>query len=151
MEERNILKTIEDIDKLFKEVRSYILNTEHYIFYWIANREIKDYIEEYPDDFEDNIKLTVDELNGGNSVTVEIEFEYDHPHNVERIQRFCHLDTFRDEVKFRFAEYKGSIAELRLKEAERDLEHYKKYIAEEEEKIAELKRIIAEEKSKKTE
>lgn len=141
MEERNILATIEDIGNIFREVTDYILNTDNYIFYWITNNEIKDYIEEYPTDFEDRITLIVDSIHG-NSVQVRIKFNDEHPHNVDEIHRYCVLSTFRNSVMAKYAEYNGSITELKLKEAEEELEYFKGKVAETEKEIEELKKKL---------
>ena len=74
MAERNITEIIKDSSKLLQEITDYIRNTEHYIFYWIANREVKDYIQEYPTDFEDRIELIVDDIHKG-TASVKIVFK----------------------------------------------------------------------------
>lgn len=137
MNERNIAEIIGDICELREEVERYILNTPHYIFYWITNREIKDYIEAFPEDFEDNISLKVDNVSGG-SATVTITFDHDHPYEVESIQRFCFLPSFREFTEEHYAEFNGSITELKLKEMQTKLDHYKKRVSELEEEIAQL-------------
>lgn len=122
-----------------------ILNTEHYIFYWIANDEIKDFIEEYPEDYEEYITLKVDDMCGGNAIghlTVKIEFNRDHPHNVERIHRFCDLANFRDVVKEKYAQFNGSIAALKLKEKESELAYHKREVERYEKEIKELQEQI---------
>lgn len=133
MNERNILDIMGDICELREEVEQYILNTPHYIFYWIANREIKDYIETFPEDFEDNISLKVDNVSSG-TATVTITFDHDHlyrgkpihSYEAESIQTFCFLLSFREFTKEHYAEFNGSITELKLKEMQTELDHYKK-------------------------
>lgn len=137
MNERNIAEIIGDICELREEVEQYILNTPHYIFYWITNREIKDYIEAFPEDFEDNISLEVNNVSGG-SATVTITFDHDHPNDVKSIQRFCFLPSFREFTKGHYAEFNGSITELKLKELQTERDHYKKRVSELEEEIAQL-------------
>lgn len=137
MNERNILDIIGNICELKEEVERYILNTPHYIFYWITNREIKDYIEAFPEDFEDNIALKVDDVSGG-SATVTITFNHDHPNDVDSIQRFCFLPSFREFTEEHYAEFNGSITKLKLKELQKELDYHKKKVSELEEKIAQL-------------
>ena len=141
MEERNIVDVVKDAASILKEVKEYILNTEHYIFYWIANQEIKDYIEEYPDDFEDRINISVESLRG-NSVTVSIEFTSTHPHNHDYIDRYCVLSTFRDTVKAKYAEFGGSVIQLMIKEAEEQLDYYEEQVEKTKKEIEELKKKL---------
>lgn len=138
MNERNILDIIEDIIKLRQEVEQYILNTPHYIFYWIANREIKDYIEEFPEDFEENIAIKVDGVSGC-TATITIIFNHAHPYGVESIKRFCVLSSFREVTEKYYAEFNGSITELKLKELHKQLDYYKKKVSDLEEDIAKIK------------
>ena len=56
MELKNLLSKIEDVQK---DILDYIVSTEHYIFNWIHDIEVQDFIKEYPDDYEDMIYLCV--------------------------------------------------------------------------------------------
>ena len=141
MEERNILEIIADSAALCKEVRNYILNTDNYIFYWIRNKEVKDYIEEYPDDFEDRIDISIDSISG-NSASVKIIFTSSHPHDFESIHRYCTLSTFRDSAKGEFAQYGGRITELKIKEAEEKLKYHEQEVEKTKKEIEELKKKL---------
>ena len=118
------------------------MNTDNYIFYWIKNKEIRDYIEEYPDDFEDRIEISVDSISG-NTVAVKIHFTSSHPHNVETIHRYCVLSMFRDTVKSEFAQYGSSITELKIKEAEENLKYYEQRVENTKKEIEELKKKLS--------
>lgn len=54
MELENLLSKIEIVEK---DILDYILNTEHYIFNWISNKEVQNFIQEYPNEYEDMIYL----------------------------------------------------------------------------------------------
>lgn len=135
MELKNIL---ENIEKVEKDVLDYILNTEHYIFYWISNREVQDFIKEYPEDYEHMIHLIV--KNSSTSPTIKIYFE-NHPDKADYIERYANLSTFRDEVKARWLEWNGMVKEKQIAEKEEELEYYKRKFEETEKELEELKEI----------
>ena len=134
--EDNILKIIDDIHQSFEDIREYVLNTEHYIFYWIDNDEIKQFIEDNPEDYEDEIGITIVSLSAG-SATVRLDFHLD-GYNTS-ITRCMHLYTFRDTVKSKWLQYHDKINELRIAETEQNIESLKKQLEEEEKFLAELK------------
>lgn len=134
MELKNIL---ENIEKLEKDVLDYILNTEHYIFYWISNREVQDFIKEYPEDYEHMIYLRVIDVSA--SPTIRIYFE-DHRDGVEYIERYAVLSTFRHEVKAKWLEWKGNVKERQIAEKEQEVEYFKRRLEETEKEFEELKR-----------
>ena len=141
--ERSVFEMLEDCNNLYLEVARYIHNTPHCIFYWISNDEVKDYINEYPEDYEDHINVVVDSFEGS-SVTVRIEFDRDHPHNVDHITRFCHLPTFRKEVELNYTKFNGSVIDLKIKELEQDLGQYEGWVEETKKKLD----VLYEEKKK---
>lgn len=132
------IELIERISSLKSDVRDYIVNTEHWLFYWITNKEVQDFIKEHPEDYEDYINLSVISLNS--SPTVEITF-YDHPNGIESIQRLAVLATFRNSVKARWGECNGKIKELQIREKEEELAYYKKKVSDIEKEIKELKTV----------
>lgn len=127
---------IGEIVSLTKKVRDYVINTEHWLFYWITNKEVQDFIKEYPEDYEDMVNLEV--RNIATSPTFVIFFE-DHPYGIDRIERYAVLSTFRDSVKTRWLEYNGSIKEMQIKEKEKELTYHKKKVGEIEKELEELK------------
>lgn len=129
---------IKKISSLKNDIRDYIVNTEHWLFYWINNKEVQEFVKRYPKDYEDYINLSVISLNS--SPTFEITF-YDHPDGIESIQRFAVLSTFRDYVKARWAEWNGKVKELQIAEKEEELEYYKKRVSDAEKEIKELKML----------
>lgn len=132
----NILKILDNIHQSFKDIREYVLNTEHYIFYWIENDEIKQFIEDNPEDYEDEFEFTI--LNvGGGTATVRLDFHlygYD-----TSITRCMFLNTFRQTVKSKWLQYHDKINELRISETEDRIASLKKQLDEEEKFLAELK------------
>ena len=127
---------IDEIISLTKKVRDYVINTEHWLFYWITNKEVQDFIKEYPEDYEDMVDLEV--RNIATSPEFVIRFE-DHPNDIDRIERYAVLATFRDVVKARWLEYNGSIKEMQIKEKEKELAYHKNKITEIEKELEELK------------
>lgn len=135
MEAKEIISKISSIKE---EIYNYIINTEHWLFYWITNKEVQDFIKEHPEDYEDYINLSVISLNS--SPTVEITF-YDHPNGIASILRLAVLATFRDSVKARWMECNGKIKELQIREREEELAYYKEKVSDIEKEIKELKTV----------
>lgn len=134
MEAKEIIDRITSIEK---EVYNYITNTEHWLFYWITNKEVQDFIKEYPEDYEDRVHLSIYSLCP-NSPQFKISFD-DHPNEVEYIQRYGAILTFRDSVKARWLEWNGKVKEIQIEEKEKELAYYKKKVSDTEKEINELK------------
>lgn len=134
MEVRNLISKIEDVQK---DILDYIVNTEHYIFYWISNKEVQNFIQEYPNEYEDMIYLRV--INVSTSPTIRIYFEI-HPDDVEYIERNMVLSTFRDTTKAKWLEWNGKMKERQILEKEQELEYYKEQLEKTEKELEELKR-----------
>lgn len=134
MELKNILSKIENVEK---DILDYILNTEHYLFYWISNKEVQNFIQEYPDDYEDRFYIIV--INVSDSPTIRIYFE-DHPDEVEYIERYAVLSTFKNSAKARWSEWNGKVKEMRIAQKEEELEYYKEHLEKTKKELEELKR-----------
>ena len=134
MELKNILSKIENVEK---DILDYISNTEHYLFYWISDKAVQNFIQEYPDDYEDKFYIIV--INVSNSPTIRIYFE-DHPDEVEYIERYVVLSTFKDSTKARWFEWNGMMKEKQIAEKELEVEYFKKKLEETEKELEELKR-----------
>ena len=127
---------IENISLIENAIRDYVINTEHWIFYWITNTEVQDFIKEYPDDYEDRIDLCVNTVNGS-SISFSIMFE-DHPYDIEKITRFGILPTFRETVKAKWMEWNGKIKEMKIEEKKEELAYHKRKVEEIEKELNEL-------------
>lgn len=135
MEEvKNLISKIGNVQN---EVLDYISNTEHYLFYWISNKEVQNFIKEYPDDYEDMFHIIV--INVSASPTIRIYFE-DHPDGVKYIERYAVLSTFKDSVKARWFEWNGMVKEKQIVEKEEQLKYYKEQIEKTEKELEELKK-----------
>lgn len=134
MELKNIISKIENVEK---DILDYILNTEHYIFNWIGHKEVQKFIETYPDDYEDLIYINV--INASISPKIRICFE-DHPDELEYIERFTYLPTFKELTKTRWMEWNGMLKEKQIAEKEREIEYFKKRLEETEKELEELKK-----------
>mgnify|MGYP007012505906 CR=1 FL=1 len=130
--EKNIKDIIANIAETRQDVYKYITETEHWLFYWINNKEVQQFIEENPDDYEDLVSIEIEDMD--TSCSCKIIFE-DHPNEVESITRFCVLPTFRDAVKTNWLRWNGRVKEMKLEELNKQLESYKNMVGETEEKI----------------
>lgn len=135
MELKNLLSKIEMVEK---DILDYILNTEHYIFNWISNKEVQNFIQEYPNEYEDMIYLRV--IHVSSSPTIRIYFE-NHPDDVKYIERYTVLSTFKDSTKARWLECNGKVKEKQILEKEQELEYFKEQLEKTEKELEELKRI----------
>ena len=133
MEVKEIIGKITSIEE---EIYNYITNTEHWLFYWIANKEVQDFIKEYPEDYEDKIHLQVGSISCSPSFVIKFD---DHPDDIRSIERYGVLYTFRDRVKARWLEWNGKVKELQIEEKENELAYYKEKVSETEKAILELK------------
>lgn len=129
---------IDEISSVSEIIYDYIVNTEHWLFYWITNKEVQDFIEEHPEDYEDRVNLSV--VNLAACPTFKIQFD-EHPYDVGSITRYAALATFRDSVNARWLEWKGKVKELRIKEKEHELEYYKNKVITTEKELEELKKV----------
>lgn len=128
---------ISEIKKVKNDILDYILNTEHYIFNWISNKEVQEFIKEYPDDYEDLIYLNIIDVNI--TPKIRICFE-DHPNNVEYIERYTFLPTFKDSTKVKWLEWNGKIKEKQILTKEQEVEYFKKQLEKVEKELEELKK-----------
>lgn len=133
-----VVSLIERYSKLQNDTCNYITSTEHWILYWIENKEVQDFIKEYPDNFEDLVSLSVINLMG-ESVYCKIKFE-DHPNNIEYINRYCMIYTFRDIVRAKYMQTNDGIKEYKIKVLKNELEYFKKKVSEYELKIKEMEK-----------
>lgn len=135
MEAKEILEKISSIEE---EIYNYIINTEHWLFYWIANKEVQDFIKEYPEDYADRVHLQVSNISSSPCFVIKFD---EHPNDVESIERYGNLVTFRDSVKAKWLEWNGKVKEMQIRDKEKELAYYKKRVAETEKEIEELKML----------
>ena len=133
MEVKEIINKISSIDE---EIYNYIINTEHWLFYWIANQEVQDFIKEYPEDYDDRVHLQVGNISSSPSFVIKFD---DHPNDVESIERYAVLYTFRDVVKAKWLEWNGKVKERQIEEKEKQIAYYKERIGKIEKEILNLK------------
>ena len=129
---------IEKISLIEEEIYNYIINTEHWIFYWIANKEVQNFIKEYPEDYNDKVHLQVSNISSSPSFVIKFD---EHPNDIGSIERYANLATFRDSVKARWLEWNGRVKELQIKEKEKELAYYKEKVSNTEKEIQELKML----------
>lgn len=132
----DVKNLITKIGNVQNEVLDYISNTEHYLFYWISNKEVQNFIKEYPDDYEDMFYIIV--INVSASPTIRIYFE-DHPDGVKYIERYAVLSTFKDSTKARWFEWNGMVKEKQIAEKEAQLEYYREQLEKTEKELEYLK------------
>lgn len=133
MELKNIISKIEDVEN---DILDYISNTEHYLFYWISNKEVQNFIKEYPNEYENMVYINV--INVSDSPTIRIYFE-DHPDGVKYIERYAVLSTFKDSTKARWFEWNGMVKEKQIAEKEAQLEYYREQLEKTEKELEKLK------------
>lgn len=131
-----VKELINKISVLDSDIYKYITDTEHWLFYWISNKEVQDFIKEYPEDYEDRVHLQVSNISSSPSFVIEFD---EHPNDIGSIERYAILYTFRDIVKAKWLEWNGKVKELQIKEKEEELAYYKKKVSDTEKEIKELK------------
>lgn len=133
----DIKDILNDITWLEDEILDYITSTEHCLFNWISNKEIQNFIKAYPEDYENMFHLTV--RYASSTPLIKISF-VDHPDDIEYIERYTVLSTFRDTTKAQWMTWNGKLKEMQISEKKKTLNYYKKKIDEIEKEIEELKR-----------
>ena len=133
-----VKEIIEKISSIEKEIYDYIVSTEHWLFYWITNKEVQDFIKEYPEDYDNRVHLQVRITNTSPSFVIKFD---DHPNDVTSIERRAFLHSFRDTVKAKWLEWNGEVIELQIRDKEKELAYYKKKVVETEKEINELKML----------
>ena len=127
---------IERIKLLHDDVYDYIVNTEHCLFYWISNKEVQNFIKEYPEDFENRMYISILSVDG--STRCKIVFD-GHPDGIDYIERYAVLETFRDSAKAHWMEWNGKVKEMQIAEKEKELAYFKKKVSEKEKELLKLK------------
>ena len=133
MEAKEIIAKISSITR---DIYDYVLNTKHWLFYWIDNKEVQEFIKAYPDEYEKMVYLSLVSINA--APLFKITFE-EHPDNVSSISRYAALAEFREVTKAKWIEWNGYVNELQISEMEKNLAYFKKKVAETEEEIKKLK------------
>ena len=134
MDNKNLTSKIET---LRNEILDYILSTEHYLFKWISNKEVQDFIKAYPDDYEDMIHLHV--IYVSEAPKIRICFE-DHPNEVEYVDRYTVLSTFKDSTKARWFEWNGMLKERQILTKEQEVKYLREQLETAEKALEYLKR-----------
>lgn len=135
MEVKELINRISALDS---DIYKYIIDTEHWLFYWIPNKEVQDFIKEYPEDYDDRVHLQVSNISASPSFIIKFD---DHPNDIRNIVRYGCLYTFRDTVKANWLEWNGKVKELQISEREKELTYHKKKVVEIEKEINELKML----------
>lgn len=134
---KDIKEITDNINSLCNDILDYITSTEHCLFNWISNKEIQNFIKEYPEDYEHMFHLSVSNIS--TSPLIKISFD-EHPDDIPYIERYTRLPTFKDITKARWMEWNGKFKEMQISEKKRSLNHYKKMVDKIEKEIEELKR-----------
>lgn len=135
MEVKELINRISVLDS---DIYKYITDTEHWLFYWIANKEVQDFIKNYPEDYDDRVHLQVSYISSSPSFVIKFD---EHPNDIGSIERYAVLSTFRDTVKAKWLEWNGKVKELQIKEKEKELAYYKEKVVKTEKEIKELKML----------
>jgi hypothetical protein len=133
-----VKEIINKISSIGDEIYDYIINTEHWLFYWIANKEVQDFIKKYPEDYDDRVHLQVSNISSSPSFVIKFD---DHPNDIKSIERYANLTTFRDSVKAKWLEWNGRVKERQIEEKEKELAYYKEKVSNTEKEIQELKML----------
>lgn len=133
--EKNINDIIQTINDIRIDVYRFITSTEHWLFYWIENKEVQDFIEEFPEDCEQKATLEITRFD--NACSCRIIFD-EHPYGVESIERFCTLAIFQNTVKVNYESWNDRVKEMKLEKLNKELDFYKKQVTETEDKIKQI-------------
>ena len=133
MEAPDIINKISTLEEI---VKNFVLDTEHWLFYWISNKEVQDFIKEYPEDYEDRVHLSVYSLGASPQFTITFD---EHPNDIGYIRRYAVLSTFRDSVKAKWLLWNGKVKDMQIEEKEKELSYHKEKVLELEEELEKLR------------
>lgn len=136
-EVKDLILKIEDVQH---EIYDYILNTEHYIFYWINDKEVQEFIRAYPLDYEDRLRIIV--MDASSDPKIRICFE-DHPDEfLIYIERLTDLKNFRDLTKARWLKWNGKVNDMqKIVKLEQEIKFFRERLETAEKELDELKNI----------
>ena len=133
---KDIKEIIDNVSSLRDDILDYITGTNHCLFNWISNKEVQNFITAYPEDYEFRYHLSV--ININTTPLIKIIFD-EHPDDIEYIERYAVLSTFRDTTKAQWMTWNGKLKEMQISEKEKELKYYKKKVNETKNEIEELK------------
>lgn len=127
MENDIVKKLTDEITSLDNKILDYIESTENWIFYWIDNKEVQNFVEAYPEEYEFMVHVSIKNISF--SPLVHIDFD-EHPDGIESIERYVPLYFFRETTKANWLKWNGKIKDLQRLEIEKEIHFHKKRIAE---------------------
>jgi hypothetical protein len=126
--ENDIVKNLTDeLSNLSIKILDYIESTENWLFYWIDNKEVQNFVEAYPVDYEFMAHVSIKNISG--SPLVDIDFD-EHPDGIESIERYAPLYFFRETANANWLKWNGKVQELKRLEIEKEIQFHKRRIAE---------------------
>lgn len=136
-EVKDLILKIEDVQH---EIYDYILNTEHYIFYWINDKEVQEFIRAYPLDYEDKLRIIVRDASSYPNIRICFE---DHPDEfLIYIERPTDLESFRDLTKARWLKWNGKVNDMqKIVKLEQEIKFFRERLETAEKELDELKNI----------
>lgn len=127
MENEIVKSLIDEISNLDVKILDYIESTENWIFYWIDCKEVQNFVEAYPEEYEFMAHVSIKNISG--SPLVHIDFD-EHPDGIEYIERYVPLYYFRETAKASWLKWNGRIQELQRLKIEEEIRFHKRRIAE---------------------
>lgn len=141
MEQENCIKisaVIEQNAKLCHKVREYIMSIPNWIYYFLPNVVIADFLSEFPDDWPDHIRTVhVNYINGANA---NVTIKFDDWCDIGDFTRNVLLPTFRNTVKAKDIEYQNHVSENIIQQLKSTNEHLQKCIEENNQQIQKLQK-----------
>lgn len=128
---------LDKISSLEEEVYNYITTTDHWLFYWIDDVNIQNFIRAYPEDYEDRVRLEINSISNP-SVWCIIHFD-NHPDDILYLDRYVILTTFKNRVNAKCMGWGGKLKEIQIQEKEGELIYHKNKVTELEKDIEKLK------------
>ena len=135
---RDIKEILNDITTLEDEVYHYVRSTPNWIFYWLDNPNIKDFLIAHPDDYNRYVSLEIISIDSTFQCEVYLyERESDTEECVELVGS---LSNFRQTVEERWKEWKSDYREKKINDIEQALAFHKEKIASLENDLNKLKK-----------
>lgn len=123
MENDIVKKLTDEITSLDNKILDYIESTENWIFYWIDNKEVQNFVEAYPEEYEFMAHVSIKNISVSPLVCIYFD---EHPDGIESIERYGPLYYFRETANANWLKWNGKIKDLQRLEIKKKFSSIKK-------------------------
>ena len=129
---------IKHISNVFTDVKEYITSNENWIYYFIDNKDVFQFLTKNPSNWKDEVNMKIEHIEH-NLVKVAIRFEDENGEEII-LKGNIILSNFEIRVKCNYIKMQEDILSYKIKEKEDELEYFEKRCKEVRKDIEDLKK-----------